>query len=384
MKKIRFALRTRKNDLRNRFLAMASVLPSPNYQVLNFGIGEDKNIVDDRVFECINQNMRSDGAMAYSENICHEAISSFKTFALKNYGVELEDENMMLTMGIKPTLNYLAMLLVDAYTKVLVTTPGYNIFGRIAKLLNAKVYEYPLFNDKYEDLLDYIEKEKINPKVISLNYPNNPTGKSASNTFYKRLSEYAEKHNVILINDAAYIDYSYQTSPVSLLSQGFDNKIEIYTASKTFGLTGMRVGMICGDKRIIEKLNIIRDQFDSGQAKPFLQAYSYLLNKNDISYQKNKYYRRYNQFKNIAIKYDIIVNEIDSTFYAFFKIPEWMKKFGEDAMSIAKYLKSNYSVIFIPYSTSSGEYLRASMTFNDDEDLNLLDQRLEIMRDVGE
>jgi len=384
MKKIRFALRTRKNDLRNRFSTMASVLPSPNYQVLNFGIGEDKNIVDSRVFECINQNMRSDGAMTYSENICNETISSFKAFARKNYGIDLENENMMLTMGIKPTLNYLAMLLVDAYTKVLVTTPGYNVFVRIAKLLNGKVYEYPLLSDKYEDLLDYIEKEKINPKVISLNYPNNPTGKSASNTFYKRLSDYAEKHNAIIINDAAYIDYSYQTSPVSLLSQGFNNKIELYTASKTFGLTGMRVGMICGDKRIIEKLNIIRDQFDSGQAKPFLQAYSYLLDKNEISYQKNKYYRRYNQFKDIVSKYDILVKDIDSTFYAFFKIPEWMNKFGEDAMSIAKYLKSNYSVIFIPYSTESGEYLRASMTFNNDEDLNLLDQRLEIMRNVGE
>ena len=368
-----------RTDLSSRFIKMSQAKTSSKYEVLNFGIGEDTSLLNKSTVDLIYKELNTNESLGYSDNICPELVEAFSSYAKRNYGVELKEENIAITMGIKSALNLLAILLVDSYSNVLVTSPGYNIFKRSAELMNGRIDEYNLL-DNEKTLIYYLNSSEKGYQIIELNYPNNPTGKSVTNSFYVELEEYAKKHNSIIINDGAYIDYSYFSKPISLLSQGLKGKLELYSASKSFGLTGLRVGIIAGDKDLIKKFKILQDQYDSGQARPFLKTYASLLNDNDTNYQKMKYYRRYYQFKSVVSKYDIYLDEIDSTFYAFFKMPEWMSKLGQDAMEVALKLKSEYSLIFIPYVVNGQNYLRASMTYKDESDIKKLDTRLNMIR----
>lgn len=380
MKKI-FADRVTQRDYANRF-APFTACRSELARVLNFGIGQDTDLVEEADKRLLENFFGDSAAYGYSEGECPELLQSFASFAYRNYGVSLAPENLAISMGIKEALNTLAYLLIDRGDLVVTTAPGYAVFPRACRNYGARVIEVELteVNNFCPDIASYLEENHLRPKIVEVNYPNNPTGRSVDYGYFARLKKYLSGYGGILINDAAYLDYSYQHPPVSLLALGLENSIELYSASKTFGLTGLRVGLTAGDPLIIERLNSIRDQFNSGQALPFMRLYAELLTKRSVKSHLNRYKMRYQKLAPTLRSAGFAVGELDSTFYLFTPIPEYLKVLGSTPLEIAIELKRKHGIVFIPYEIEGRGYFRISLTYKNDGDIEELGKRLGALR----
>jgi LL-diaminopimelate aminotransferase len=103
-------------------------------------------------------------------------------------------------------------------------------------------------------------------KIMFLNYPNNPTAAVAGVEFYKKVVDFAKKYNIIAAHDAAYSEIYYDKKPVSFLEApgAMDVGVEFHSLSKTYNMTGWRIGMACGNKTIVKGLSGVKDNYDSG------------------------------------------------------------------------------------------------------------------------
>lgn len=380
MKKI-FSKRVLSNDYENRF-APFTACKSAVSKILNFGIGQDTDLVDEEIQILLKKSFDEKTNYGYSEAECPELKTSFQRYAFKHYGTELTPSELTISMGIKDSLNMLAYLLINPNDLVITTSPGYPVFERAARNYGARILKVDLTpeNNFCPDIASWLQDQNLKPKIVEINYPNNPTGRSISYSELAKIKSYLDSYGGILINDAAYLDYSYRHPPVSLLALGTHRSIELYSASKTFGLTGLRVGITAGDPSIIAKLELIRDQFNSGQASPFMTLYSYLLAHRDIRSNLAKYKTRYQRLADVLKRNDFAVSDLDSTFYLFVPVPNYLHRLGETALEIATVLKKDYGIIFIPYSIDSKAYFRISLTYKEDRDVDVLDQRLKSLR----
>ncbi len=369
--KVNISSRVYLNNYTNRFQKLYQINGKKELKTLNFGIGEDVNLIKTEDLEEFSRICAKKENYGYSENICPGLKEAFSFYSLKNYGVYLQNDNLTFSMGIKNALNKLAFLLVNKEDKVLVTSPGYNVFERAAKIYGAEIKRVYLTeeNNYSPDLVEFCKSNDYIPKIIQINYPNNPTGRSVNFNYYQKLVSFARENNIIVINDAAYIDYTFRYYPISILSQGMDNLIELYSASKSFGLTGARVGVIAGDKQIISALDMIRDQFDSGSSKIFLEFYKYFLLNKNIEENRKKYRLRYFKTRNVLQKIGFEVQPLDSTFYVFFKI-------CENSINYASDLRKNKNILLIPYEIEGENYIRMSLTYKEENDLELFEQRM--------
>ena len=117
------------------------------------------------------------------------------------------------------------------------------------------------------DLEAIPEKISRKAKIIFINYPNNPTAATANPDFYERVVKYAKKYNIIVCSDAAYSEMYYDNQkPHSFLEVkgAKDVGVEFHSLSKTYNMTGWRLGWACGNPKVIQGLGEVKDNYDSG------------------------------------------------------------------------------------------------------------------------
>ncbi len=104
-------------------------------------------------------------------------------------------------------------------------------------------------------------------KLLVLYYPNSPTGKVATRDFYQRVIEFAHKHQIVVVQDAAHIMLTYEAPPLSFLSVPGAKEVgvEVHSMSKGFHMIGWRLGWVCGHERIVQAFADVKDNSDSGQ-----------------------------------------------------------------------------------------------------------------------
>jgi LL-diaminopimelate aminotransferase len=153
---------------------------------------------------------------------------------------------------------------------VLTTVPGYPVFGIHAKYLMADVIGLPLQakNDFLPDFDSLSESILKRTKVVSVNYPNNPTGACATEEFFKKLVDLAHKYSFLVINDAAYSALAFRDEDrlsIFNVDGAKEVALELHSMSKGFNMTGWRLGWVCGNKALIGAYANVKDQSDSGQ-----------------------------------------------------------------------------------------------------------------------
>ncbi|MFH0777016.1 MAG: aminotransferase class I/II-fold pyridoxal phosphate-dependent enzyme [Candidatus Eisenbacteria bacterium] len=185
----------------------------------------------------------------------------------RRFGVSLDPESEILVLiGSKEGLGHLPFALLDAGDTVLVPDPGYPVYANTSVMAGGSVAYFSL-REENEFLPDVAELGSLgDPKLVFLNYPNNPTGATATERFFERVVDFALSKGALLCNDAAYSEITFGgfKSP-SILShpKAMECAIEVHSFSKTYNMTGWRIGFAAGNGEMLKALARVKVNLDS-------------------------------------------------------------------------------------------------------------------------
>jgi LL-diaminopimelate aminotransferase len=272
------------------------------------------------------------------------------------FNVDLDPtDEVSNVIGGKEGIANIARAFINPGDVVLCPNPGYPVYENGAtKLCDAEPYLMPL--SKNNHFLPDIDSIDINvlkkAKLMYLNYPNNPTGAIVTKNFLKKVVDYAEDYNFIIVHDNPYSEFTYGNYIAPSILQIDQNHVEINSASKMFNMTGFRCGWIAGNKDIIKGLRRVKSQIDSGCPK-FIQR-AVIKGLNVYKSEKKpkiveKTVKAYQKRRDVLVKG---LNDIGwrtdkpkATFYVWTQIPE---KYSDiNCMDFVKRL-INLGVIITP------------------------------------
>jgi LL-diaminopimelate aminotransferase len=194
------------------------------------------------------------------------------------YEISLDPDKEILPLsGSKEGIFHLSMALLDPGTVALIPDPGYITYSRGALFAGAEPYAFPLIPEReYLPDLDAIPSDIARrARILWLNYPNNPTGATASLAFFEGAVSFAQRYGLIVAHDAAYAQVAYDGyAPPSLLQVpgAKEVAVEFHSLSKTYNMAGWRVAAIAGNPQVIQKLFTLKSNQDSGQFYPIQEA----------------------------------------------------------------------------------------------------------------
>ena len=204
---------------------------------------------------------------------------------MKNrFGVELDpDKEMLANIGSKEAIAHVFFAYVDKGDYTLVPDPGYPVYHNATIFAGGTPYEMPLLEENgylpdFDKIPEDIAKKS---KIMFLNYPNNPTGAVADLDFFKKAVDFCKKYDILLCSDMAYSEMTYDgyKAPSVLQVEGAkDVAIEFYSHSKSYNMTGWRVGFVCGNADVIKALGTIKNNIDSGTFKAIQDAATVAFN----------------------------------------------------------------------------------------------------------
>ena len=194
------------------------------------------------------------------------------------FGVDLNaGKEVVALMGSKDGIAHIAEAFVNPGDYVLVPSPGYPVYRTGTLFAEGIVHEMPLTKKSaFVPVLDDIpEKVVASAKMMFINYPNNPTAAIAPEGFYREVVDFAEDHNIVVVSDNAYSEIAYDNyrAPSFLEVKGArEVGIEMHSLSKTYNMTGWRIGMAVGNADILAGLGRVKTNVDSGVFNAVQQA----------------------------------------------------------------------------------------------------------------
>jgi LL-diaminopimelate aminotransferase len=185
----------------------------------------------------------------------------------KRFHVDLDQEETIALIGSKEGIANVARAFVNPGDRVLVPDPSYPVYANGSTTLNDGIpVSVPLLQENgFKPDLEAVNPEKA--KMMFLNYPNNPTSAVVDRAFLRQVVEFAEDNNIILCYDNAYSEISfdgYKAPSILEVDGAMDVAVEFHSCSKTFNMTGDRIGFAVGNKQLISGLAKVKSQIDSG------------------------------------------------------------------------------------------------------------------------
>jgi LL-diaminopimelate aminotransferase len=287
-------------------------------------------------------------------------------------GINPETE-VLHSIGSKAALSILPAALINPGDYVLMTVPGYPVFGTHAKYLGGRVHNLALTEgNRFLPDLDSVPAEVLKrAKVLVLNYPNNPTGASATAEFFALVVEYAKQHRLVVIHDAAYAALVFEGQPLSFLATpgAKDVGLELHSASKSFNMTGWRCGFVAGNELLVRAYGDVKDNTDSGQFLAIQHAAAHGLDHPEITQQiAAKYSRRMSALVEVLAAAGFQARKPKGSFFLYVKAPKAaVKKDGgrivfQNAEEVSQWLITEKLISTVPWD-DAGAYLRFSVTF---------------------
>ncbi|HOJ50753.1 MAG TPA: LL-diaminopimelate aminotransferase [Spirochaetota bacterium] len=365
---------------------------NPGVEILDFGVGEPDDMANSLIRERVKKEVDLWENRGYADNGIEEFKEAAARYMKKVFNVEVDPaKHIIHGIGSKPVLAMFPSIFINPGDITIMTVPGYPVLGTHTKWLGGEVY-----NIKLKEENNYLpELDKIPPdilkraKILVLNYPNNPTGAYADETFYKDVVAFAKENNIIVVQDAAYSTLVYGEKPLSFLSipGAMDVGVEIHSLSKSYNMTGWRLAFVVGNELIIKGYATVKDNIDSGQFKAIQKAGITALEHPEITEEiRKKYERRLSKMVQILNKKGFNAKMPGGTFYLYVKAPK--KVNGIDVPSaemFSEYLIKEKLISTVPWD-DAGSYIRFSATFiaKDEKDeervLKELEKRLEDLK----
>ncbi|GAB4301531.1 MAG: LL-diaminopimelate aminotransferase [Myxococcota bacterium] len=227
-----------------------------------------------------------EGSLEYREAVARYYKRHFK--------VSLDPKNEILALiGSKDGIAHTPLALIDSGDEVLVPSPGYPVYNVSTIFATGTTRFYPLLEkNSFIPDLDALEKEPLDKvKLIWVNYPNNPTGAGATREFYKKLVEFARRNNIIVCADSAYLELAFESDKRTSILEVEGAKelaIEFGSLSKTYNMTGWRIGWAAGNEKLVSALGQIKTNVDSGAFTAIQYASITALDEGDEFIEENR------------------------------------------------------------------------------------------------
>ena len=257
--------------------------------IINLGVGDPDLPTPAPIIERLREAAADPAHHQYPS---YDGMISFRTAVAtwykKRFHVTVDPTSEVLTLiGSKEGIAHVPMAFIDPGDVVLVPSPGYPVYPVAAGFAGGTAYEMPLVK-QYGFLpdLDAVPQDVLKrAKLMYVNSPNNPTSVIADVTFFQRVVDCAKEHHVIVCHDAAYseIFYDGQRPPSFLEADGaMDVGIEFHSLSKTFNMTGWRLGFAVGRQEVIAGLGKVKSNVDSGVFQAIQEAGITALESDDL------------------------------------------------------------------------------------------------------
>ena len=353
----------------------AAMAKHPGAEIIDMGVGEPDEMAFPEVVAKLDSEARKPENRGYADNgdsVLKQAAARYLERVCGVPGINPETE-VLHSIGSKAALSILPAALINPGDCVLMTTPGYPVFGTHAKYYGGLVHNLRLTEanaflpDLYAIPAEVLEKAK----VLVLNYPNNPTGASATPEFFAKVVAFAKKNNLVVVHDAAYAALVFEGKPLSFLATpgAKDVGVELHSASKSFNMTGWRCGFVAGNELLVKAYGDVKDNTDSGQFLAIQHAVAHGLDHPEITEQiAAKYSRRMTALVQVLAKAGFTARKPKGSFFLYVKAPRAaLKKDGtridfHDAEEISQWLITEKLISTVPWD-DAGAYLRFSVTF---------------------
>lgn len=247
--------------------------------IISLGIGDPDTPTLPNVVEQMHKSIDDANTHNYPPYQGTKAFREECCVWMKNrFGVELDSEDEMLALiGSKEGIAHVFFAFVDEGDYTLVPDPGYPVYRNATILAGGTPYLMPINpENKFMPDLDAIPEEIAKKaKLIFLNYPNNPTGAVGCIEYFKKVVEFAKKYDILICHDQAYCEMTYDgyVAPSFLQIEGAKERtIEFFSHSKTYNMTGWRIGWACGGAKAMKALSTIKNNIDSGAFKAIQEA----------------------------------------------------------------------------------------------------------------
>src|SRR5262245_58304334 len=190
-------------------------------------------------------------------------------FMKTRFGLSFDHQKKVIyVIGSKKAIAHFPFAFVDPGDLVLCPDPGYPVYATLTRFAGGEPYLMPLRRENgFLPDLDAIPADVARKaKIMWINYPNNPTAALAAPGFYEKVVAFAEKYDVIIASDLAYSEMYYEAPPASFLETPGAREvgIEFHSLSKTYNMTGWRVGWACGNAKLVGGLGQVKTNVDSG------------------------------------------------------------------------------------------------------------------------
>ncbi|WP_339711813.1 aminotransferase class I/II-fold pyridoxal phosphate-dependent enzyme [uncultured Kriegella sp.] len=237
--------------------------------IINMGIGSPDLAPSKEIIESVQNAVFDDGAHQYqSYQGLPQLRAAISEFYAEKFEVAVSPENEILPlMGSKEGIMHISMAFLNQDDEVLIPNPGYPTYTSVTKLVGAKALYYNLTveNNWFPDLEALGEQDLSKVKLMWINYPHMPTGAIASREQFKQLVAFAKQNDILLVNDNPY-SFVLNNNPTSILAidGAKDFALELNSLSKTFNMSGWRVGMVLGSAEHIDAVLKVKSNMDSG------------------------------------------------------------------------------------------------------------------------
>jgi alanine-synthesizing transaminase len=280
---------------------------------------------------------------------------------LRRHGVDLDPETeTVVTIGSKEGLSHLALATVEPGDVVLTTAPAYPIHPYAVIIAGGEVRSIPLRKDSdfFDDMQQAYKNTWPRPKMLIINFPNNPTTQVVDLAFFQKIADFARDNNIIVVHDLAYADLNFDgyRAPSFLQAKGAkDVGVEFFSLTKSYNMAGWRVGFCCGNKEIVAALIKIKSYLDYGMFQPIQIASIIALNgpQECVKEISDMYQARRDVLIDGLDKAGWRIEKPKATMFVWAEIPEPFKKMG--SIEFAKHLIKEAKVAVSP-GVGFGEY----------------------------
>jgi LL-diaminopimelate aminotransferase len=341
--------------------------------IISFAIGDPDLPTPSHIIEYMCQAAQDPANHRYPETVgLPELRQAIAEWYERRFGVTLDpDKEVLPLIGSKEGIGHMALCFIEPGDLALVPDPSYPPFFMGTILAGGEPYFMPLKeeNDFLPDFTAIPAEVTDKAKLMWLNYPNNPTGAIAGLDFFEKAVRFAQQHDLAICHDAPYTEVAFDGYKPSSFMQILGAKkigVEFHSLSKTYHMTGWRIGMVVGNADMVDALFRVKSNLDSGipQAIQYAAVEALRGSQEHIAEHNAIFQWRRDKLVKVLNEIGLKARIPKATFYIWAKIPQ-----GYTSMDFTKKLLDEAGIAVTPgtgYGKEGEGYIRLSLTISDD------------------